>query len=202
VRFVQSYAEFPKARHAVRFSRRLRVPGPHVRRFLETRFTMSEIGILILLYCLGVFILVAEIFIPSHGILSIAGLGFLIAAVVRTFSYGGRDAGIVAVFACLVLVPALAFVAIKYWPSTPIGRRIAPPNPKLTSADHSLPVDELMSLVGQEGRCVSPLRPVGICDFGGRRVSCVCEFGMLEAGTTVEGVGVKGGNLAVIEKNA
>ncbi len=163
---------------------------------------MSEVGILTLLYCLGVAILVAEIFIPSHGILSVAGLGFLIAAVVKTFSYGGRGAGIIAIFACLVFVPTFAFFAIKYWPLTPIGRRIAPPNPQLTSADTSLPVEELAALVGQCGRSISPLRPVGTCDFNGRRISCVCEFGMLDAGVIVEGIGIKGGNLAVVEKKA
>ncbi|UCE61061.1 MAG: hypothetical protein JSU63_04790 [Phycisphaerales bacterium] len=161
---------------------------------------MSDVGILILLYCLGVLILVAEIFIPSHGILSVAGLGFLIAAVVRTFSYGGREAGVIAIFACVVFVPSFAFFAIKYWPMTPIGRKIAPPNPKLSAADTSLPVEELASLVGKCGKSVSPLRPVGICDFDGQRVSCVCEMGMLEAGVVVEGIGIKGGNLAVAEK--
>ena len=161
---------------------------------------MSEVSILILLYAVGVLFLVGEIFIPSHGILTLAGLGFLVAAVVKTFTYGGRDAGIVAVFACLIFVPAFAFLAIKYWPKTPIGRMIAPPNPKLTSADTSIPIDELERNIGQLGRAISPLRPVGICEFSGRRISCVAEFSMIEAGVVVEGVGIKGGNLSVVEK--
>ena len=60
---------------------------------------MSDVSILILLYAVGVLMLVAEIFIPSHGILSVAGIGFLMSAVYKTFLYGGREAGIVAVFA-------------------------------------------------------------------------------------------------------
>lgn len=161
---------------------------------------MSEVGIIIVLYAVGVLFLVCEIFIPSHGILTLAGLGFLIAGVTKTFTAGGRDAGIIAVFACLVFVPAFAFLAIKYWPKTPIGRRIAPPNPELTSADTSVPVEEIEGHVGQLGRTLSPLRPVGICEFNGRRISCVAEFGMVEAGVEVEGVGIKGSNLSVVEK--
>ncbi|MHC4698022.1 MAG: hypothetical protein ACYTFA_14915 [Planctomycetota bacterium] len=161
---------------------------------------MSDVSILFILYVVGVLFLVGEIFIPSHGVLTLAGLGFLIAAVVKTFTYGGRGAGTVAIFACLVLVPAFAFLAIKYWPKTPIGRMIAPPNPKLTSADISVPVEELQRHIGQLGRTVSPLRPVGICEFNGRRISCVAEFGMVEAGVDVEGIGIKGGNLSVVEK--
>lgn len=163
---------------------------------------MPEWGILVLFFAVGVVILVAEIFIPSHGILSVVGLGFLIAAVVKTFSYGGREAGIIAVLACLVFVPAFALIAVKYWHRTPIGRRIAPPNPTLTADDTSVPVEELSRLVGRTGRSETPLRPVGICEFSGKRVSCVTEFGMIEAGATVEAVGISGANLAVQEKKS
>jgi membrane-bound serine protease (ClpP class) len=161
---------------------------------------MSDVAILTLLYAVGVLILVSEIFIPSHGILFVTGIGFLIAAIVKTFDYGGRDAGIIAIFACVVFVPAFAFVAIKYWHLTPIGRRIAPPNPVITASDTSIPVAELERLIGQTGRSVTPLRPAGICDFGGKRISCVAEFGMIGAGVDVEGIRVSGSNLAVQEK--
>ena len=161
---------------------------------------MSDIAVLIILYAVSVLILVAEIFIPSHGLLSVTGVGFLVAAIVKTFSYGGREAGIIAILACLVFLPAFAGVAIKYWRYTPIGRRISPPNPVLTSADAGVPVEELTRLIGQTGSAVTTLRPVGICEFNGKRVSCVAEFGMVEHGTIVEAVRVSGSNLAVQKK--
>lgn len=163
---------------------------------------MSGIGLLIVLYVLAMVILVAEIFIPSHGLLSVVGVGLLVWAVWQTFAYGGREAGIVAILACLVVLPTFAGLAIKYWHRTPVGRRIAPPNPVLTAADTSVPVVELSGMIGQTGRCVSPLRPVGVCDFGGRRVSCLAEYGLIESGATVVGTRITGGNLAVVEKKA
>jgi membrane-bound serine protease (ClpP class) len=163
---------------------------------------MSEVLILVVLYAVGVLFLVAEVFIPSHGILTVVGLGFLIAGVVQTFNIAGHDAGVIAIFACLVFVPVFAFVAIKYWHRTPFGRRIAPPNPTLTAADTSVPVEEINALIGRTGRAISTLRPVGVCEFDGRRVSCVAQFGMIDADATVEGVGVSGTNLAVVEKKA
>ena len=163
---------------------------------------MSELMILGMLFGVGVLMLVAEIFIPSHGILTVVGLGFLIAGIVQTFKIHGRDAGIVSVFACAVFVPILAVVAIKYWHRTPLGKRIAPPNPTITAADTSVPVEQIDSLIGATGRSISTLRPVGICDFNGTRVSCVAQFGMIEADLPVEGVGVSGTNLAVVEKKA
>lgn len=161
---------------------------------------MSELGLLFMLYTVGVVVLLAEIFIPSAGVLTIAGLGFLVAAVYKTFLYAGHDVGVLAVIACLIIVPTLAYVSVKHWHRTPLGRRISPPNPVVTPADSSVPVEQMNALIGKTGRTVSPLRPVGICAFDGQRISCVAEFGMVEAGVNVEGVAVKGSNLAVVEK--
>ena len=162
---------------------------------------MSGIGVLVLIYVVGVMLLVAEIFIPSHGILTVAGLGFLIFAVVKTFEYG-QGPGSLAILACLVFIPTFAYLAIKVWHRTPMGKLISPPNPVHRLEETSVPVAELNALIGRTGRTVSPLRPVGIGDFDGKRVSCVAEMGIIEADVAVEGVGIKGGSLAVVEKKA
>lgn len=158
---------------------------------------MSEVAVIVMLFGVGAVILVAELFIPSHGILTIAGLGFLIAGIVSTFRQYGQTAGTVTIFSCLVVLPIFALTAVKYWPRTWIGRRIAPPNPILTSADTSVPVAEMEHYIGRTGRSVSPLRPVGICEFDGRRISCISEHGMVEAGVSVEGLRISGSNLSV-----
>jgi len=163
---------------------------------------MAEPLILALIFTAGILVLVAEIFIPSHGILSLVGLALLATGVVRTFMEYGRGTGVVAVLACMIVVPAVAFVAIKYWHRTPIGKMISPPNPILTSADIGVPVEELERLVGQTGKALSALRPAGICDFNGKRVSCITEFGLIDAGVAVEAVRISGSNLAVVEKKA
>jgi len=160
---------------------------------------MSEVLILVLLYAAGGMVLVSEIFIPSHGLLSIVGIGFLIAAIAKTFDYAGGTAGTIAVFACLVTVPTFAFLAVKYWRMTPIGRRMAPLNPVATVSDTGVAVEELAQLIGQIGVTASPLRPVGTCEFNGKRVSCIAEFGMIDAGVAVEGIRISGSNLAVQE---
>ena len=163
---------------------------------------MSGIGFIAILFAVGILMLLLEIFIPSHGVLTIAGLGFLITAIVNTFQTGGRVAGLVSIAACMIFLPMFTYFSIKYWPHTPIGKRIAPPNPRLTAEDTSIPVEELQALVGQSGTCTSPLRPVGSCDFHGKRVSCISEYGLIESGTLVEGLRIKGANLAVREKKS
>jgi hypothetical protein len=39
--------------------------------------------------------------------------------------------------------------------------------------------------IGQRGITVSGMRPVGVCEFDGRRVEAITEIGMLEAQTPV-----------------
>jgi membrane-bound serine protease (ClpP class) len=163
---------------------------------------MSDWSVMVLLFAVGALLLVGEIFIPSHATLTVAGLGFLIGGIIKTFDYAGRDAGIMAIFACVVFVPVFAYFAVKIWPKTSLGKRIAPPNPVITAADTTVPLEELGRLIGRVGRTLTPLRPVGICDFGGKRFSCVAEFGMIESGVAVEGIRIAGANLAVQERKA
>lgn len=163
---------------------------------------MSEIGVILLLFGVGMAVLIAELFIPSHGVLSVVGVGFIIAGVAMTFKDYGEKAGTLALIACLIALPAFALGALKIWPKTAIGRRIAPPNPTFSPLDTSVPIADLSRYLGKTGRSVSPLRPVGICEFDGRRISCIAEFGILDAGVAVEGIRISGGDLTVREKKA
>ena len=158
---------------------------------------MTGLGAIILLFAIGLFLLVLDIFIPSHGALAISSLFFIGWAIYRTFADHGQSAGIVSILACLIVLPVIALAAIRVWPRTPIGRRIAPANLVSRPEDSSVPSEELMTLVGRRGRAVSTLRPVGICEFGGRRVACLAESGMIDAGREVVGIGAAGGQLTV-----
>lgn len=159
--------------------------------------TVSPLGVILLLYAVGMLFLVAELFLPSHGVLTIAGLGFLGTAVYQTFDNYGEQAGLLSILGCMVLLPAMAYVAVKYWRQTPIGRRIVPPNPVLTNADVGVPVEALSQLIGKTGKTTTPLRPVGICEFDGQRISCIAQFGSVEPGVPVVGIKLQSGNLAV-----
>lgn len=145
---------------------------------------------------LGLLILVAEIFVPSHGLLTVAGLVFLTIGVVKTFQYG-TQAGSLAILGCLVLLPTMAFLGAKYFPLTPIGKRIIPPNPVYTPEDFGSEVEKLRPLVGTFGRSLSPLHPAGTCEFGGVRIQCVSEMGMIESGARVEAIDIRGKALTV-----
>jgi len=159
---------------------------------------MGDISAALLLYLLGIVILVLEIFIPSHGVLTVAGLGFLGAAVYMAFQIG-PGVGYFALLLAIALLPTFIILAVKYWYRTPIGRRVAPPNPTVTEADLGFDTEAIAALVGQTGVALTQLRPVGSCEFNGRRVQCVAESGIIRSGARVKGVAVRGRDLVVRE---
>jgi membrane-bound serine protease (ClpP class) len=155
---------------------------------------MNDFGIVILVFAVGVIILVAEIFIPSHGILGVSGLGFLGYAVWRAYTMDGGSAyGHIALLTAIVLVPTLAIIGIKSFHKTPIGKLISPANPVADSAAQ----EALRDLLGREGRTITTLRPVGTCIFDDERVNCVAETGLIEEDRAVVVVGVRGNELEV-----
>ena len=157
---------------------------------------MSSIAVLFLLYAAAVLLLVAEIFIPSHAVLTVVGVGVLIFAIVKTFDYG-QTAGTLSIVGSLIALPTIAVASIKIWPNTPIGRLIAPPNPVLTREQREADMNDIRDLVGEHGTTLSPLRPVGTCEFSGRRLQCTCESGMIDANVRVVAIGIRGRNLEV-----
>ncbi len=147
------------------------------------------------LFAVGVILLLADFFLPTHGLLTLASFAVLGFALYETFGMS-QAAGLTALVLLLVGIPAILATAVKYWHRTWVGRRISPPNPVLTEADR-LPADELASFVGQTGRSLTLLRPVGMCLFGDKRIECVAETTMIGAGVEVEGVRLSDRTLVV-----
>ncbi len=141
-----------------------------------------------LVYIVGAAVLAADFFVPSHFLLSALGLGLFGYGLYQVFMIDAT-AGMVNAALLVVAIPAGFVVAIRNWHRTPIGRRISPPNPTLTAADR-MPVGDMEALVGQTGRTSTMLRPVGMCEFAGRRVECKTETGVIAAGVEVEAVRV------------
>lgn len=146
---------------------------------------MDWFGITIL-YAIALLLLLADFFLPSHGILTVAALGLLTYAIYLTFGIS-QEAGLISLAAVAVVVPVSLVIAIRTWHRTPMGRKISPPNPVLGEADR-LPVQDIETMIGKVGRTLTPLRPVGMAVFDGHRIECCSEHGMIPANVPVEGV--------------
>lgn len=60
-----------------------------------------------------------------------------------------------------------------------------------------LPIDKLSLLAGAKGKTISPLQPVGICEFDDKRIACISQAGLVEADEQVLGLEIQRGNLIV-----
>ncbi len=146
---------------------------------------MSIVAWAILLLLIGLVILVLEFLIPSSGVLGVLATMAIIGSIWLGFMYDLRT-GTVLLLTAVIVVPILLFGAIKYWPDTPIGRRmlIQPP----TDDELRPPEDphwHLTSLIGKRGRSRTEMLPGGTVEVDGRRFDAVSDSGAIEASTPI-----------------
>ncbi len=162
---------------------------------------MDNMTLAYLLIVVGLILLVAEVFLLSHGVLAVLSLAALIVAVTLAFGEGAYN-GLSALLTLFVCLSVFGIVFINFWPKTPMGRRLflrAPEND--TAASHPAH-QELEKLCGRFGRTISALRPAGITDFDGRRVDTLSEGSLIPAGQWVQCIAVKAGTVIVRQVNA
>jgi membrane-bound ClpP family serine protease len=150
----------------------------------------------VFLYVVCAALIVAEVFIPSGGMLGIFALVSLISGLTLFFRHSAL-AGWIGVVVALFMVPSLLVLAYKLLPRTRFGRRVllAPPVRQRGEAIADAP--ELGKLLGRTGRVLTPLRPVGMCDFDGRRMECVAESGYVQKDKEIKVIRVDGTQVTV-----
>jgi membrane-bound serine protease (ClpP class) len=146
---------------------------------------------------LGFLLLVAELFVPTGGILFVLALGSLGVGIALVFKYD-MTIGLCTLVGVFVALPAVGGVLLRVWPYTPIGRRLFLPESKEDDTIAATPINqELEQLKGRFGRALSALRPAGVVDFDGRRVDTITEGMMVGPGQWVRCVDVRAGKVVV-----
>ncbi len=150
----------------------------------------------VFLYVVCAALIVAEVFVPSGGLLGACALACLVGGLATFFRYSST-AGWIGILVALVMVPSLLVVAYRVLPKTRFGRRVILAPPMRQRGDAISDTAELVELLGQSGEVLTPLRPVGMCAFGQQRVECVAESGYIQKGTVVRVIRVEGTQLTV-----
>ncbi len=146
----------------------------------------------ILLVAIGIIFILAEIFIPGE-ILGTIGVVSLAAGVVTGF-FVSPLFGLVLLVVSIVAGITAFWLWLKYFPKTPIGRRI------ILQADASTwhGFDQRHGeLLGRTGIARSYLRPSGIALIDGKRVDVVTRGEMVDAGSAIEVIEVAGNRVVV-----
>lgn len=142
----------------------------------------------ILCLVLGLGLVIYEMFTPGFHVPGILGVMALIAAVIlraKTLTDG------LITFALLLVI--LVVLAYFFWRSLTKGRLSRSAVVLKESIDaQSTDRTDMRALIGNEGICLTPLRPAGTAEFNSQRIDVVSEGEFLQRGTRVVVMRVEG----------
>jgi len=156
------------------------------------------LALAVCLYALFVLLLIAEVFVPSGGLLTVCALVCLIGGTYIFFKQS-TVAGIAGIIFGIIMIPSLLRYAYKVLPKTKFGQSVTLAPPDRPQGDAVPDTPALEKLLGSVGIVLTPLRPVGMCDFEGRKVECVAESGYITKNAKVEVIKVESTQLTVRE---
>ena len=140
----------------------------------------------LLIYLLGLALLFLELFIPSGGILGIAGSLCTIYGIIEIF---GANAWIGV--AVVIVTVGYVYMILKFW-----ARRVTMSR-TLAGSDSHTPEASPIDLVGAEGVTQTVLRPAGFAVFNGQRFQVVTQGGFLSQHQKIRVVEVVGNRIVV-----
>ena len=159
---------------------------------------MNALVWVVALLLVGLAVMVLEVFVPSGGVLGFLSVLAIGAAIATAFLEQGVAAGMAVIAAAFVAVPVVLAVAFRWFPETPLGRRVLPPPP---APDDVSPAAasrrRLRELVGRSGTATSELLPWGVVEVGGQSCTAVSEGGPIPVGAAVEVVAVQAAAVVV-----
>jgi membrane-bound ClpP family serine protease len=159
---------------------------------------MNTLVWVLALLLIGLAVMVLEVFIPSGGVLGFLSVVAILAAIVMAFVQQGLTFGVAVLGVSFVAVPTVLALAFRWFPDTPLGRRVLPPPPE---PDEVLPDVErrraLRALVGRRGRATSPLLPWGRVEVEGIHCDAMSESGPISVDAAVEVTGVQASAVVV-----
>lgn len=157
---------------------------------------LYTIGLLVLFFTLAI----AEILVPSAGLLGLFAVAAAITAVLIAFTVSLNFA-LAVILALLVLTPILLSIVLRLWPRTAIGKEIL--NRRSSDSKSTMPTatapdgTPLSDLVGRYGVAASNLLPAGRVIVDGHKVDAVSTGMPIDTGQPIKVVRVQAGKLQV-----
>src|SRR5262249_42084902 len=116
---------------------------------------MSTLAWPLLLLAFGLLLLIAELFIPSGGLIGFLALCCFALSLARAFQES-VDLGLKFLLADCLLLPLAMALAVHLWPRTPLAKRVFLPRPAPVEIEVSHSSQRLDHLIGQLGRALTP----------------------------------------------
>jgi membrane-bound ClpP family serine protease len=154
----------------------------------------------LLLALIGVVVLIAEIFIPSGGVLSVVTvvcLGVSIYCAIRAWWGSNPILLWTYAFSLLTLIPATVAIGFSLLPHTSFGKRVLLEAPEPEDVVPTYAQTPLSHFLGRIGKTITPLTPGGLVLVDHERVHATSEGLIIERDQEVEIVEVRGNGLIV-----
>ncbi len=152
----------------------------------------------VLLLVVAAALLLLELFVPSAGLLGFLSTSACIASIVVVFVAGGPVAGATYLAAVALVVPFLVMAGLRWWPHTPLGRRILNLDPNGASSDiGGGTLTAWQQLKGRTGTAKSKMLPSGAVLIDGVTYDAVSEGMPIELGEPIIVQFVEGNRIVV-----
>ncbi len=153
--------------------------------------------LLIILQLVGVVVIVAEIILPSGGILSVVALSVFTYSLYIAFSDISKTVGFAFVAGDIVLIPVIVIFGLKLLARSPVTLRKT-----LSRKDGvSSQTPELDRFIDMQGTAATNLRPAGMAIIDGKRVDVVTRGEFIEKDSEITVTAVTGNQIIVREKD-
>jgi membrane-bound serine protease (ClpP class) len=156
----------------------------------------DSLVLLVILQLIGVVVIIAEIILPSGGILSIVALSVFAYSLYIAFSDISKTVAFAFVAGDLVLIPVLVIVGLKLLARSPVTLRKTLSRKEGVSSQSP----ELARFIDMQGTAVTNLRPAGMAVIDGKRVDVVTRGEYIEKDVRIMVIAVTG-NQIIVRKN-
>jgi membrane-bound ClpP family serine protease len=158
---------------------------------------MNSLTMAILLQSAGVVVVIAEIIIPSGGLISVIALMLFGYSLFLVFHNISVATGIVFITADVIIIPVLILVGLRLLARSPAMLKRELSRAAGVTSQSAILVDYL----GKEGTASSDLRPAGRAEIEGKRVDVVSRGEYIEKGSAIVVTAVTGNQIIVRPKN-
>jgi len=157
----------------------------------------STLHLPIILQLIGTLVIIAEIILPSGGLLSLLAAGLFGYSLYIVFADISASAGMAFIAADLILIPFLVYMGLKFLAKSPVTLRT-----RLTKEDGvtSQSLDE-NDYLGRRGRALTDLRPSGVAVIDNERIDVVTRGEYLEKQASIVVIGVRGNQIIVKQED-
>jgi membrane-bound ClpP family serine protease len=147
----------------------------------------------ILLQLLGTLVIIAEIFIPSLGLLTLIALGLFSYSLFLVYTTISTNVGMVFTGLDMVMIPGLVYMGIKLLARSSLSLKQELSQKQGVASQ----AKKMETYINMEGKAVTDLRPAGMAQIKSERLDVVTDGEYIDAGTPVVVTQVTGNQIIV-----